>query len=455
MEDLLKLGLVLLLVLANGYFVASEFSLVSVRKTRIDELVARGSSRARSVRRALDHTDDFIAATQLGITISSLMLGWLGEPALAHLIEPVLGRLPFLSDTGATITSHGVSVLIAFTIITALHIVLGELAPKTIALQASESTALWIARPLQIFLTVFRPFIVVMNGAGRIVVRLLGFRPASEAQLIHSEEEISMLVRASAQGGALEPHEQELVQRAFAFDRITAGAAMLPRTEVVAVPATIGFGELLGCAAEAGYTRYPVYEENIDNVVGVINVKTLVGLVANSLHGKRVEGFRVLDHAQPPLLVPEFAHADDILSRMSEHHTQMAIVIDEYGGTAGIVTREGLLERLLGRIAEDPEDFNPDIEHIGPDEAVVSGLLPLPEFADRFGAAIASDDYNTLGGHVFGMLGSEAKVGSTAQVDGYVATVEEMDGLRIAKLRLRRSNSAPEGAAPERERLEA
>ncbi len=434
---LLQLLAVVLLVLANGYFVASEFSLVSVRKTRIDQLVAEGSARARTVRNALDHTDDFIAATQLGITMASLLLGWIGEPALGHLLEPLFEAIG-LGGSGAVWSARGLSVIIAFTIITALHIVIGELAPKTIALQASESTALWVARPLQVFLFIFRPFINLMNGMGRFVVRRLGFEPASEAEMIHSEEEISMLVRDSARGGALEPHEQELIQRAFNFDCITGGEAMLPRTEVVAVPSDISLPALLNTAAQEGYTRYPVYEGTIDNVVGVINVKTLVGLVAELVNGKTITGFDVLTHSQPPLLIPETAHADDVLTLMSEHHTQMAIVIDEYGGTAGIVTREGLLDRLVGGVSDDPEDPNRDVEIISPDETLVSGLLSIPEFRTRFQVDVEAQSYNTVGGLVFGLLGSTAEVGSTTQLDGYSVTVEELDGLRIAKLRFKR-----------------
>ncbi len=435
---ILLLLVVLLLALINGYFVACEFSLVSVRKTRIDQLVAEGNARARVVRKALDNTDDFIAATQLGITMASLLLGRIGEPALAHLLEPPLRTLG-LSETGAAWGVHGVAFAIAFTIITALHIVLGELAPKTIALQASESTALWVTGPLRIFLFVFRPFINLMNGMGRLVVRALGFEPASEAQMIHSEEEIEMLVHASAQGGALEPHEQDLIQRAFQFDRITAASVMLPRTEVVAVPSDVSLPALLRTAAEAGYTRYPVYEGDSDNVVGVINVKQLVGMLAELVDGRRLEVFTVLDYSQPPLLVPETARADDVLAQMRERRTQMAVVIDEYGGTAGIVTREGLLDGLVGGVAEDPEASSPDIEIVGPDEALVNGLLPIPELEERFNIRVDADWYNTVGGVVFGLLGSVAEVGSTARLDGYVVTVEEMDGLRIAKLRLKRS----------------
>ncbi len=438
---ILLLLVVLLLALINGYFVACEFSLVSVRKTRIDQLVSEGNARARVVRKALDNTDDFIAATQLGITMASLLLGRIGEPALAHLLEPALRTLG-LGETGATWGVHGVAFGIAFTIITALHIVLGELAPKTIALQASESTALWVTGPLQVFLFIFRPFINLMNGLGRLVVRALGFEPADEAKLIHSEEEISMLVQASARGGALEPHEQELIQRAFAFDRVTAGSAMLPRTEVVAIPSSATLSEILRVATEAGYTRYPVYEETVDNVVGVVNVKTLVGLVSDLVDGKAVVGhFSILDHCQPPLLLPETAHADDVLQQMTEHHTQMGIVIDEYGGTAGIVTREGLLDRLVGGLSEDPEGDDPDVEMLGPDEALVNGLMPIPELEERFNLQVEADGYNTVGGLVFGLLGSAAQVGSTTDLDGYKVIIEEMDGLRIARLRLIRRHA--------------
>ncbi len=279
---ILLLLVVLLLALINGYFVACEFSLVSVRKTRIDQLVAEGNARARVVRKALDNTDDFIAATQLGITMASLLLGRIGEPALAHLLEPPLRTLG-LSETGSAWGVHGVAFGIAFTIITVLHIVLGELAPKTIALQASESTALWVTGPLRIFLFVFRPFINLderHGSAGRPGTRL---RARLRGAVDPLRGEIEMLVHASAQGGVLEPHEQDLIQRAFQFDRITAASVMLPRTEVVAVLSDISLPEMLRTAAEARYTRYPVYEDDIDNVMGVINVKQLVGMLAEIL----------------------------------------------------------------------------------------------------------------------------------------------------------------------------
>ncbi|RIK34886.1 MAG: hemolysin, partial [Chloroflexi bacterium] len=269
---------VFLLVAANGFFVASEFALVSVRRTRVEELVNAGNRRARVVRRSLSDLDSYIAATQLGITMASIGLGWVGEPTLARLLDPLLERL--LPTTGAVITSHLVAFVIAFGIITVLHIVFGELAPKTIALQRSEATSLWVAGPLELFLRIFRPVIYAMNGMGRFVVRSIGLRDASGHALVHSEAELRMLVTASTLHGQLEESEQAIINRAFVFADDTAVDVMLPRTELVALALDSTPEEVRQVVVQHRAERYPVYEHDPDYVIGVLHARDALSALA-------------------------------------------------------------------------------------------------------------------------------------------------------------------------------
>src|SRR5262245_21731548 len=263
---------VLALVFANGFFVAAEFSIVTVRKTRVDQLIAEGHRRARAVRRAVTDPDRYIAATQLGITMASIGLGWIGEPALASVIQPVL---LFVPQQMVETTVHTVAVAIAFAVITALHIVLGELAPKTIALERSEATALLVVKPTELFMKAFWPFIRLLNGMGQAVVNVLGMRGAGKHALVHSEEELKMLVTASQEGGVLEEHEEQMLHRVFGFSDLTAGQVMVPRTEIVAVSVATSRDELINIVTRHGHARLPVYRDDLDHVIGVLHVTDL------------------------------------------------------------------------------------------------------------------------------------------------------------------------------------
>src|SRR5579864_4226069 len=257
-----RLAAILALVLANGFFVAAEFSIVAVRKTRVDQLVAEGRSRARAVRRAVSEPDRYIAATQLGITMASLGLGWIGEPALASLMQP---SLEFLPSPVAITTAHSVAVAIAFAVITALHITVGELAPKTIALERSEATALLVVGPTELFMKAFWPFIQAMNGMGRAIAGLIGLRGGDGHAMVHSEEELKMLVTASQEAGVLEEDEEQMLHRVFGFADLTAGQVMVPRTELVAIPSQATGDALLEHISRAGYSTFPVYRNDLDD----------------------------------------------------------------------------------------------------------------------------------------------------------------------------------------------
>jgi CBS domain containing-hemolysin-like protein len=421
----LFLGLlaIMLLVLGNGFFVAAEFSLVTVRRTRIDQLIAEGSSTARVVRRALSDPDSYIAATQLGITMTSLGLGWIGEPALAKVIEPAFA---VLGDRIAVATSHSIAFTIAFAVITALHIVLGELAPKTVALQYPERMSLIVARPTELFMKVFWPFIRLLNGMGRAVVQTFGMRAPSGHSLVHSEEELKMLVTASQEAGVIEEDEEQMLHRVFGFADLTAGQVMVPRTEMVAIPADASMDGVLQAVARGGHDRYPVYRKDLDNIVGVLHLTDLLLVVAS---GSAVD---VAALARDAYTVPETMPADTLLGAMRERNTPLAIVIDEYGGTAGLVTFAGLMERIVGSLGH--EGAGGGITVLADGSALADGLALVTDVNEQFGLHIDEDVYNTIGGYVLGRLGRRARLGDRIEVERRMMRVEALDGLRVARV---------------------
>jgi len=429
-EIAVRLAAVLALVFANGFFVAAEFALVTVRKTRIDQLIAEGSSLARPVRRALSDPERYIAATQLAITMTSLGLGWIGEPAVASVIQPALALLP---GEMRTLTAHSIAVAVAFALITALHIVLGELAPKTVALQHAERTALVVGRPTEIFMRVCWPFIVLLNGTGRAVVRLLGLKPPSGSSLVHSEEELKMLVTASQEAGVLEEDEEQMLHRVFAFGDLTAGQVMLPRTEMTAVPVQTSRADLVDRLSQAGHPVLPVYRTHLDDIVGVVRVRDLFVAIAGP-----AEAIDLTPLLRDPLTVPDTAKADDLLVRMRERHTSLAIVIDEYGGTAGLVTFERLMERIVGEIGADGAGHASSITVLTDGSALIDGLALVTDVNAQFGLSIDENLYDTLGGFVMGQLGRKARLGDCVELAGRRIRVEALDGLRVARVLLTR-----------------
>ena len=426
MSDLWGLAGILALVFANGFFVAAEFSIVAVRKTRIDQLVAEGHRGARAVRRAISAPDSYIAATQLGITMASLGLGWIGEPALAHLIEPLFVALPAAI---AGTTAHTVAVTIAFAIVTALHIVLGELAPKTVALEKPEATALLIVKPTELFMKAFWPFITVLNGTGRAVVRLLGLSSRGGHAMVHSEEELKMLVTASQEAGVLEEQEEQMLHRVLRFADLTAGQVMVPRTELVAVPSEMPLDELVAHITQGGHTRLPVYRTDLDNIVGMLHVTDVVGALAAGTPGVDAGAL-----AREAVTVPKTLRADDLLADMRHRRVREAIVIDEYGGTAGLVTFESLMERIVGEFGGE---FGAATERITVrlnGSAEIDGLTLVTDVNAQFGLHIDETTYNTVGGYVLGRLGRRANVGDALDIEGRRLRVEQLDGLRVAKV---------------------
>jgi CBS domain containing-hemolysin-like protein len=427
---------VFILVLANGFFVATEFAIVAVRRSRLDQLAQEGRGGAVAAKAVVSHLDSYIAATQFGITLASLALGWIGEPALAHLLEP---PLTMLVAGFAPAAAHGVAIGVAFAFITGLHIVFGELAPKGLALQRPEVTTLWVARPIQLFHAVFRWPITALNRIGNGTLKLAGLEPASGHEMVHSVEELRLLLIGMQRAGVVDLAEARIAQRAFAFGDLTAGSLMTPRTELEAVPVAIEVEELFRIAERTRFSRLPVYEDSLDNVIGIVHVRELF----RHRHTPPT-AFSLRALAQPPLLVPETKYAADLLEEMRTRRCHVAIVVDEYGGTAGMITLRDLLEALVGRIEDGPPLVGDVPISDGRVEAdgsmLIDGLLRIEEFEELAGIRLTEEEsyegIETIGGLIPAILGRFPDVGEDVRIGGRRLRVESRDGLRIATVRL-------------------
>jgi putative hemolysin len=426
-SDLLRLVAVFFLVLANGFFVAAEFSLVSVRQTRIAELIAQGNRTAKWVKKAIDDPDRFIAATQLGITLASLALGWIGEPALGHLLQPILNIFPLEIESEL---SHSLSAGLAFAIITFLHVVVGELAPKSIALQNPERTSLFVAQPTVWTEWIFKPAIWLLNGTGNLLLKILGVQPASAHELVHSPEELKMLASASAESGIVKDTQEELIYAVFEFGDMLVRHVMVPRTEMIAVPVESTIEEMIQVATHHPYTKFPVYESSLDHVVGIVHLKDLV-----RVREENPEGLTAGDLMRETIFIPETARLDDLLNRFRARKRHIAIVLDEYGGTAGVVTLEDLLEEIVGEVS-DPFDTEPEIQPLPDGTSSIDGLTLIDEVNEHFNLSLSDPYYDTIAGYILGKIGRLAQVGDVVETDGVELRVIAMDGLRIARVSL-------------------
>jgi putative hemolysin len=432
METSFRLVLVLLLVLLNGYFVASEFALVAVRKTRIDELTRKKNRSAKLVQSALNDLDSYISATQLGITIASLALGWIGEPAIAHLIEPYFNFLP---EKAALITSHTAAVAIAFTIITFLHIVLGELAPKSLALQRSERTALLIIAPLIAFTKLFKPFIWVLNGAGTLVLKIFNIHTPVAHQQIYSEDEIKMILSQSEAGGGIEKDEVEMVYNVFRLGDIPVKQIMVPRTDIIAFDHTDTLKEVVKQIEKNIHSRFPVYEVDVDNVVGFIHVKDVYKEILKTQETKKLSQTNLIREI---ISVPETKRADEVLVDMRKKRVHLAVVNDEYGGTAGIVTLEDIIESLVGEIQDEFDKPLQDIRRQPDGSYLLDGLVSVERVQTKFNIPLRGQGFTTIGGLLFGLLGREPKIGDEIQIGEILFVIEKLDKKRIITVRLKK-----------------
>ena len=425
-----NLFLIVFLLFSNGFFVAAEFAMVKVRKTRIEQLVKEGDFNASLALEAIKDLDKFIASVQLGVTISSIGLGWVGEATIAHLIEPVFNFLP----VGQAIATHTVSATIAFGLITFLHVVLGELVPKSIALEYTEKTALIIARPMQIITFVFNPFIWLLNGFGNSLLKLLHIPHSHQSSLVHSSEELDMLVESSYDGGALNETEKDMLHNVLEFSDLTAKQVMIPRTDMVCVPIDMSLEDLNKFATENQYTRYPVYEESIDHISGIIHVKDLYKLSVDD------KEYPISKIQRDVLLVPETITMDNLVLEFKKRKDQMAIVVDEFGGTSGLITLEDVVEEIFGDIQDEfDEEEETDIKEISPNRYEANAMMRTDEIAEFFGfedEQIEDEDVDTIGGLVVKLLGRIAEIGDTVTTQGLTFIVKEIDGARVTRLEI-------------------
>ncbi|WP_135854388.1 hemolysin family protein [Halorussus salinus] len=433
--------LALLLVVLNGFFVATEFAFVRIRATTVETLVEEGKPGANTLQTAMESLDDYLAVTQLGITISSLGLGWIGEPAVAALIEPVLGSL--LPSN----LVHLVAFAVGFGFITFLHVVFGELAPKTIAIAKAERVSLLAAPPMKFFYYLFVPGIVVFNGTANAFTRLIGVPPVTESEESLEEEELLMVLTRSGKQGHIDKSEVEMIERVFDLDDITVREVMVPRPDVVSAPADLPLSDLRTLIIEEGHTRYPVVEADDGNqVVGYVDVKDVLEA------GESADGTAAVtaaDLARDLPVVPETGRINDLLSEFQDQQGQMAAVIDEWGSFEGIVTVEDLVEVVVGDLRDefDVDHREPSIDRRSDGSFSVDGGVAVSDVNDRLHADFEVADFDTIGGLVLDRLGRAPEVGDRVETDGYYLDVEEVDGARVSTVAVRERDESDGGNA--------
>lgn len=391
--DILKLLMVAILIALTAFFVAVEFAIIKVRSSRIDQLVSEKRRGALAAKKVTSNLDEYLSACQLGITITALGLGWLGEPTIKHILEPLFLKLHLSPAIAST-----VSFIIAFAVITFLHVVIGELAPKTLAIQRAEQVSLLLSKPIIYFYRVMYPFIWALNGSARLVTGLFGLHPASEHEVAHSEEELRLILSESYESGEINQREFKYVNNIFEFDNRVAKEIMVPRTEVVGLYEDEPFETHIKIIAQEKYTRYPVFGEDKDEIIGMVNVKDLF---IRYMDGNRDEGCSITPYTRPVIEVLENIPIHDLLLQMQRKRIPLAVLYDEYGGTAGIVTLEDILEEIVGEIRDEyDEDEHPPIEHISEGCKIVEGKVLISEVNDLFGIHLIADDVDTIGGWI-------------------------------------------------------
>jgi CBS domain containing-hemolysin-like protein len=404
------------LILLNGYFVAAEYALVTARRTRMQELAEQGNRRARAVLKIVADPPRFIAAMQLGVTATSLAIGALGEQALARVFDPIFASV--------------IAFALAFLIITFLHVVVGELVPKGVALGYSERTALAVSSPVRGFFVVFKPLIWVLQRSSSAILRALGLTPPGGEMEVYSEAELKMLLSRSREEGEIEEQEQEMLYKVFDFADKEVSAVMVPRPEVVALSIDLPPEEALAAVIESPYTRYPVYRDSIDQVVGILHVRDLF----SALNDRGLEAVRLDQILRPAHIVPETKDLAALLGEFRRTNQHMAIVVDEYGELEGIVTLEDLLEEIVGEIEDEFDLPDESVERLEDGRVRIHGTFPVDDFNEQFGRALPVEDYHTIGGFVFGLLGRQPEPGDEAAHDGCRFKVLEVEGSRIERV---------------------
>ena len=423
---ILDLLLVVFLIFMNGFFVAAEFCCVKMRSSRLETMIAEGSSRAKYAKQLTDHLDSSLSVTQLGITLASLGLGWVGEPAVAQLILPLMRSVGLSDDVG-----HTVALAIAFSLITSLHIVLGELTPKSMAIANVERIMLAIAFPMELFGKVMKPFVWILNTVANHISRHLGYEMTGENEDAHTEEEIRLLMKESYRQGLINSTEADFVDNVFSFTELNAREIMVPRTDMICLYLDDTPAERIKTILEEQQTRYPVCYEDKDHIIGFIHVKDLLPPLV------RGETLNLRRYIRKALIVPESMDGSVLLRTMQAQGSQLAIVVDEYGGTAGMVTVEDIVEQIVGDIRDEFDEERESLEWRGEDLGSIDAKLLLEEVNDLLGIRIEDEDVDSIGGWIYDRLGEAPRVGHMTAHTGTLFFVEEVDGVRITRVLVR------------------
>ena len=426
--------IVFVLLLVNGFFVSAEFAIVRARRAKIEQLTKDGNVDAKLALKALEDMNFFIAAVQVGVTIASIGIGWFGSPTIEKMMDPILSNLP----SSYVYLTHTITAVVAFLVVTFLHVVIGEQVPKCIALQYPEKISLYVAKPMDIFMTISKPFVWVLNVACNAILRLFRI-PVSTARVVHTIEDLDLMVNTSYDEGVLNETEKDMIHNVFKFSDLTAREVMIPRTDMVCVPIGMSIEELNKVATENQYTRYPVYDVDIDHITGLIHVKDLYSLSIKD------EVCPIEKIQRKVLLVPETITMDNLVREFKKNKSQMAVVVDEFGGTSGIITLEDVLEEIFGDVQDEfDEETEFDIKEIKPNHYLANGMMRLDELANYFDLPddkLEDDDVDTIAGLVVKELGRLAQLDDVVKYHEFTFTVKEVDGARITKLLVVRDES--------------
>ncbi|WP_041488262.1 hemolysin family protein [Bacillus pseudomycoides] len=428
--EIAKLIMVVILIALTGFFVAVEFAIIKVRSSRIDQLVGEKKRGALAAKKVISNLDEYLSACQLGITITALGLGWLGEPTIKHVLEPLFFKIEFSPAIAST-----VSFIIAFVVITFLHVVIGELAPKTFAIQKAEQVSLLLSQPLIYFYRIMYPFIWALNGSARLVTGIFGLSPASEHEVAHSEEELRLILSESYKSGEINQAEFKYVNNIFEFDNRLAKEIMVPRTEIVGLYEDEPFETHIKVIGQEKYTRYPVFGEEKDEIIGMVNVKDLF---IRYMDGGQNEECSIIPYTRPVIEVLENIPIHDLLLQMQKRRIPLAVLYDEYGGTAGIVTLEDILEEIVGEIRDEyDEDEHPPIEHISETYKIIDGKVLISEVNDLLGLHLFADDVDTIGGWI--MMQKQTIIeGDVIETNGWIFKVLEKDVHQIKRVEIKK-----------------
>ncbi|MBT2736024.1 hemolysin family protein [Neobacillus sp. C211] len=422
-----NLLIIAILIAFTAFFVAYEFAIVKIRGTRIDQLVSEGNKNAIAAKTIVTNLDEYLSACQLGITVTALGLGWLGEPTVELILHPLLSYFN-MPESISGITSF----ILAFASVTFIHVVVGELAPKTFAIQKAEEVTLIFARPMILFYKIMYPFIKALNGSARFIVGVFGLKPASEHEVAHSEEELQLIISESYKSGEINQSEYKYVNNIFEFDDRNANEIMVPRTEIIAFDISQSLNECLQIVTAENYTRYPVIDGEKDNIVGMVNMKEVF---TEYIKGKNVET-SIQEYVRPVIQVIESIPIHDLLLKMQKDRVHMAILMDEYGGTAGLVTVEDILEEIVGEIRDEFDaDEVPEINKISENKTIVEGKVLIDEINDLFGLDLDDSDMDTIGGWILSEK-MDVVEGDKVRYDDYEFKVLEIDGYHIKSLEI-------------------